>query len=69
MSHTCPWWCTPLFDNPLRRRIQPAESTLEPVVWEGQRVLDLGCGMGYFALAAARLVGGPSSRRPAAPRI
>jgi precorrin-6B methylase 2 len=57
MAHTCPWWFTYAFDNPLRRLFQPPERTLEPVVWEDQRVLDLGCGMGYFAVAAARMVG------------
>lgn len=57
MAHTCPWWFTYAFDNPLRKLVQPPERTLRSTVWEGQRVLDLGCGMGYFALAAARLVG------------
>ncbi len=57
MAHTCPWWFTYAFDNPLRKLFQHPERTLESTVWEGQRVLDLGCGMGYFAVAAARLVG------------
>lgn len=56
MAHTCPWWFTYVFDNPLRKLVQPPERTLESTVWEGQRVLDLGCGMGYFAVAAARMV-------------
>lgn len=57
MAHVCPWWFTPVFDNPLRQLIQPPGKTLESVVWRGQRVLDLGCGMGFFALEAARRVG------------
>lgn len=57
MAHVCPWWFTPVFDNPLRRLIQPPGKTLESVVRRGQRVLDLGCGMGFFALEAARRVG------------
>ncbi len=57
MAHTCPWWLTPFFDNPLRKLVQHPERTLESAVWEGRRVVDLGCGMGYFALAAAKLVG------------
>lgn len=56
-THTCPWWLTPWFDNSLRRWFQDPTRTLQPVVWPGARVLDLGCGMGYLAVPAARLVG------------
>ncbi len=55
--HTCPWWFTRSFDNPMRRLVQNPRRVLEPVVWEGRTVLDLGCGYGYFAVEAARLVG------------
>jgi SAM-dependent methyltransferase len=57
MPHTCPWWFNYTFDNPLRWLVQNPNRILESVVWDGQRVLDLGCGMGYMALAAARMVG------------
>jgi ubiquinone/menaquinone biosynthesis C-methylase UbiE len=55
--HTCPWWFTRSFDNPLRRLFQDPRQVLEPLVWAGRSVLDLGCGYGYFAVEAARMVG------------
>jgi ubiquinone/menaquinone biosynthesis C-methylase UbiE len=56
-SHTCPWWLIFTFDNPLRRLIHDPEKILEPYVESGDTVLDVGCGMGFFSLGLARLVG------------
>ncbi|MEN9354430.1 MAG: hypothetical protein RL318_1755 [Fibrobacterota bacterium] len=56
-THTCPWWLLPTFDNPLRRLIHPAEMILAPFVKSGDVVLEPGCGMGYFTMAMAHLVG------------
>ncbi len=56
-GHTCPWWFIGSFDNPLRRLLQPPEPILAGLVGEGQTVLDIGCGMGYFSLPLARMVG------------
>ena len=55
--HTCPWWLCFIFDNPLRRLIQDPNLILRDLVKAGQAVLDIGCGMGYFSLPLARLVG------------
>lgn len=55
--HTCPWWLCFIFDNPLRRLIQDPVLILRGLVQPGQAVLDIGCGMGYFSLPLARLVG------------
>jgi len=55
--HTCPWWLCFIFDNPLRRLIQDPDLILRGLVQPGQTVLDVGCGMGYFSLPLARLVG------------
>ena len=54
---TCPWWLTWTFDNPVRRLVHDPHKLLEPYVVEGSRVADLGCGMGYFTVEMARLVG------------
>ena len=56
-GHTCPWWFIYTFDNPLRKLIQNPERLLEPYVKHGDTVLDVGCGMGYFSLGLAKLVG------------
>lgn len=54
---TCPWWICFTFDNPIRRIIQNPDRILERQVKEGQIVYDIGCGMGYFSLTLARMVG------------
>ena len=56
-EHVCPWWCAYLFDHPLRRLIHKPERILGGLVQSGQTVLDIGCGMGFFSLGMARLVG------------
>jgi ubiquinone/menaquinone biosynthesis C-methylase UbiE len=56
-EHVCPWWLAYTFDNRLRRLIHQPERILDGLVQAGQTVVDLGCGMGYFSLAMARMVG------------
>ncbi len=56
-EHVCPWWLCYTFDNPLRRLVQDPRAILRPYLTGGQTALDLGCGMGYFSLGMACLVG------------
>ncbi len=53
----CPWWIGPLLCCPLRRIFEQPEKLLSPHVKAGMTVLEPGCGMGYFSLPLARLVG------------
>jgi ubiquinone/menaquinone biosynthesis C-methylase UbiE len=55
--HTCPWWLCFTFDNPLRRRMQKPDQVLNGLLQPSQTALDIGCGMGYFSLEMARVVG------------
>ena len=55
--HVCPWWLAYTFDNPLRRLIHNPRKIFSDYVQEGMTVLDIGCGMGYFSLGLAELVG------------
>lgn len=61
MPLVCPWWLGPVIDNRLRRWIQNPEIFLAPFVREGMTILDIGCGMGFTAIPAARFTG-PSGR-------
>jgi len=54
----CPWWACHIFDNPVRRWLQNPDKVLAGMVKEGQTAYDIGCGMGYFTLTLARMVGG-----------
>jgi ubiquinone/menaquinone biosynthesis C-methylase UbiE len=56
-KHICPWWLCYTFDNPLRRLVHKPERMLGPYVHEGQTVLDIGAGMGYFSIPLAKMVG------------
>lgn len=55
--HVCPWWGGYFIDNRLRRLIHKPERILGPHVRAGMTAMDFGCGMGFFAIALARLVG------------
>ncbi|MCG7920793.1 MAG: methyltransferase domain-containing protein [Candidatus Thiodiazotropha lotti] len=55
--HTCPWWIGYTFDNPLRRLIHDPNSILGNWVAPGDTVVDIGCGLGYFSIAMADIVG------------
>ena len=56
-GHTCPWWLLFTFDNPLRKIIHDPQKLLAPYVQAGDTVLDVGCGMGFFSIGLAALVG------------
>jgi len=56
-NQVCPWWLCHSFDNPLRRLFHDPERLLGPYVKPGVTAVDIGCGMGYFTLGLARLVG------------
>lgn len=56
-DHICPWWLAYTFDNPLRRFLHDPDAMLSPYVRDGMTVADIGCGMGYFSLAMAKMVG------------
>lgn len=56
-THICPWWVGYLLVSPIRAWLQNPEKVLAPHVQEGMTVLDVGPGMGFFTIPAARLVG------------
>lgn len=56
-KHVCPWWLAYTFDNPLRRIFHKPEEMFAPYLKEGMTAIDLGCGMGYFSIGMARMVG------------
>ncbi|MHB8952679.1 MAG: class I SAM-dependent methyltransferase [Pirellulaceae bacterium] len=60
-GHVCPWWGGYFIDNRLRRLFHDPDAILRPYVGPGMTVMDVGCGMGLFAIAMARMVG-PTGR-------
>ena len=55
--HVCVWWMAYFFDNPLRRFWHKPEIMFKDYINEGDTVLDTGCGMGYFSIGMAKMVG------------
>jgi ubiquinone/menaquinone biosynthesis C-methylase UbiE len=58
MAHMiCPGWLGYFLVSPLRRLMQDPKAILRPFVTEGMVVIEPGCGMGFFNIEMARLVG------------
>ena len=58
MAHQiCPTWVGYLLLSPLRKLLENPDKILRRFIREGMTVLEPGCGMGYFTLPIARMVG------------
>jgi SAM-dependent methyltransferase len=55
--HVCPWWLGYVLINPLRRLREQPRRIFEGLVRDGMTVVEPGCGMGFFTLELARMVG------------
>ncbi len=55
--HVCPWWLCFTFDNLFRKFFQDPYKILKGCIREGDTVLDIGAGMGYFTIPMAELAG------------
>jgi len=56
-KHVCPWWCCFTFDNIFRKLIHNPYKILSPYIKEGDTILDVGPGMGYFTIPMAKMAG------------
>lgn len=56
-DRVCPPWVGYLLLNPLRKLLENPDKLLGQFVRQGMTVLEPGCGMGYFTLPLARMVG------------
>lgn len=56
-KHVCPWWFAHTFDNPLRRIFHNPEKIFAHYLNEGMTAIDIGCGLGYFSIGMAKIVG------------
>jgi ubiquinone/menaquinone biosynthesis C-methylase UbiE len=56
-NSVCPWWMGYFLLMPVRNIIQNPDKILSKYVTPKMKVLDIGCGMGFFSLPLARMVG------------
>jgi hypothetical protein len=56
-AKVCPAWLGHFLANPIRKLINPPQTILTPYVRERMTVLDVGCGMGFFNIPLAQMVG------------
>jgi len=55
----CPYtpWTVTMLDNLFRKLLQNPEKIIGDYIQPGMKVMDIGCGPGFFTLAMARMVG------------
>ena len=56
-SHICPWRAGPILNVALRKMFNNPVSITKPYLSEGMTVMDIGCGMGFFTIPMADIVG------------
>lgn len=56
-NRVCPVELAHSLDNPMRRWLQNPRAILSGFVKEGMKVLDVGCGPGFFSIEMAKMVG------------
>lgn len=56
-THVCPVELSGSLDSRFRRWFQDPQKILSPYLKEGMKVLDVGCGPGFFSVEMAKLVG------------
>jgi len=56
-DRVCPVELANSLDNKIRRFLQNPQKILKPFVNEGMKVLDIGCGPGFFTIELAKMVG------------
>jgi ubiquinone/menaquinone biosynthesis C-methylase UbiE len=52
----CPVEKAGMLDNSVRRLLQNPKKILEPYIYNGMTILDLGCGPGFFSIEIAKLL-------------
>jgi SAM-dependent methyltransferase len=58
MAYVCPWWCAWFaLNNPVRRLVHDPQKIVGPYVQPGMTVLETGCGVGWFTIPMAKMVG------------
>ena len=58
IAYVCPWWAVPFtIDPPFRRLLHDPAKIVGPYVEPGMTVLDVGCGVGWFSIPMAAMVG------------
>jgi ubiquinone/menaquinone biosynthesis C-methylase UbiE len=56
-GYVCPHQIGFILDNPFRRLIQNPKKIIGEYIREGNTVIDMGCGPGYFTIDMAKMVG------------
>jgi ubiquinone/menaquinone biosynthesis C-methylase UbiE len=58
LAYVCPWWAARFtIDTPLRRFIHDPRKIVGSYVQPGMTVIDVGCGVGWFSIPMAQMVG------------